>query len=136
MSTFEWLDRGFIYGPHYTLCLNEKEFHAALDHLGVVNKPSFLNRYASATTHFPENQKGKLCAVVCLGDWKEHNGVEIAGLLTHEAVHIFQEWCLRHGEVAPGQEIEAWSIQWLAQNLMWEFARRTVKVKQRAGSRQ
>lgn len=128
MKRFEWLDRGLIYGPYYTLCLNDRDFVAALAHLGIKDQTAFLSRAsANATTHFCTDKRGKLCAVVCLGAWQERTGVEIAGLLIHEAVHIFRNWRDSIGEKEPGEEFEAYSIQWLSQQLMWEFDRQTKR---------
>lgn len=128
MKPFEWLDRGFVYGPYYTLCLTTKDFHAACAHLKLAPKliPSMMKSSTSgATTSFFNDEEGKQCAIVTLGDWKDKTGIQIAGMLCHEAVHIFQAWCDRVGEVSPSDEFEAWSIQWLSQQLMWEFNRQT-----------
>jgi hypothetical protein len=50
--------------------------------------------------------------------------VEIAGILVHEAVHIWQEYCDFYGEDKPGREQEAYAIQFIAHELMTEFARK------------
>ena len=124
-----WLDRGLIYGPYYTLCLTPKDFKAAMKHLGVEEPPPFAkSEHSDATTYFCTGKQAKLCAVVAMGGWHKRTGIEIAGLLVHEAVHIWQEWCSRVGETDPGSETEAYSVQWLSQQLMWEFQRQ-VKPK-------
>lgn len=61
---------------------------------------------------------------MCVRGWENRDPVEVAGLLIHEAVHIWQEWCEYYGEVAPGREQEAYAVQAIAQELMAEFARR------------
>lgn len=127
---FEWLDRGLIYGPYYTLCLTPTDYHAALKHLGEDELDAFRKTtHANATTHFLYDKDGKQCAVVTLSDWKTRSGIEIAGLLVHEAVHIFQGWCERVGEHTPGSETEAYSVQWISQQLMWEFVRQTKPAR-------
>jgi hypothetical protein len=128
VKPFLWLDRGFVHGPYYTLCLNEKDFKAALKHLKCEAKSPFLKtEHANATTHFLLDPEGKQCAIVCMGTWSDQTGISIAGLLVHEATHIFQEWCEHRGEYNPGREFEAYSIQWLSQQLMWEFERQTKR---------
>lgn len=44
-------------------------------------------------------------------------------MLTHEAVHIWQEIKLQLGEKEPSYEFEAYSIQNISQNLMEAYKR-------------
>ena len=50
--------------------------------------------------------------------------MEVAGLLIHEAVHVWQGYARDLGEDNPGDEQEAYAIQSIAQELLAEFARR------------
>ena len=59
-----------------------------------------------------------------LSPFSQRPQCQIAGLLVHESVHIWQEWCAYYGESDPGREQEAYAIQSIAQELMAEFARR------------
>jgi hypothetical protein len=109
MTPYRWLDRRIAAaGPFLTLCLSEQEFYHALSKIKVADRPAWVNPGAHATTH-------------------HRSGIEIAGLLIHEAVHVWQEYCDMIGEVAPGREQEAYAVQVVAQELMAEFKRRTVK---------
>jgi hypothetical protein len=121
-----WLDRRISApGPFLSLCTSEAEFQAALRHLGVDDRPAFLSSpSADATTHFLESKRGALACVVCLGDHKGRGPIEVAGLLVHEAVHVWQKHAEWIGERHPGVEQEAYAIQSIAQELMAEFARR------------
>ena len=123
MKRAEWLERGVMVGPYYCLCMNEEQFSGALSDFSFPKPwPNFLSSSrAHATTHHLRNEKGDCASVVCLSDTSERTGIEIAGLLLHEAVHIWQEYCISIGEDDPGHEIEAYSIQWIAQQLMWAF---------------
>lgn len=118
-----WLDRRIAApGPYLALALNEEQFDAALKHMGVVNRPRFIaTDAADATSHFLE-QGGNVACVVCLSGWDGRDPIEVAGLLVHEAVHIWQQYAKNIGETHPGDEQEAYAVQAIAQELMAEFA--------------
>ena len=120
-----WLDRRISApGPYLCLCLSEDEYKAALKDMGVDAVDNWIKTpHANATAHHIASRKGLAC-IVCMSDWENRNPVEIAGLLVHEAVHAWQEWCDYYGEVTPGREQEAYGVQSVAQELMAEFARR------------
>lgn len=121
----KWLDRRIAApGPYLTLCLSEREFSAAVKHLKSPAVPAWVNRGADATAHFFDNPDGKTCAIVCLGPTSGLNAIEIAGMLVHEAVHVWQQHCSDIGERDPGDEQEAYAVQAIAQELMAEYARR------------
>lgn len=79
--------------------------------------------HADATCHWMKNADGNLACIVCLGDFSGRSGIEIAGLLVHESVHIWQRYVDHIGESNPGDEQEAYAIQAIAQELMADFAR-------------
>lgn len=119
-----WLDRSVSRpGPYLCLCLNQREFDNALRHCKIDLKV-WLNRRADATTHFFDNDKGERVCVVCLAATGKQTGAQIAALLVHEAVHIWQEFCEMIGERYPASEQQAYGIQAIAQTLMEEYARR------------
>lgn len=119
----EWLDRRIAApGPYLALCLNEDQFKAACKHIKC-QPPSFIvNDWSNATAHYFDGKRGQT-VIVCLRDWEGRNPIEVAGLLVHEAVHVWQEYAARIGEQEPGREQEAYAIQAIAQELMAEFAR-------------
>lgn len=121
-----WLDRRIARpGPYLALCLSHDEFRAAIAHLKSPEVPRWINHGADATAHFFDNPDGKTVAVVCLAESrKRREPVEVAGMLVHEAVHVWQAYCREIGERNPGDEQEAYAIQSIAQELMAEFARR------------
>lgn len=120
----QWLSRNLIKTPvHYALCLNEKHFNEELARLRVkpCEWPPFLgSATANATTHHLE-YKGRPVAIVCLQMDAKRTQWEVLGLLVHEAVHIWQLMCRSMGETEPSAEFEAYSIQWISQELMWAW---------------
>ena len=120
-----WLDRHIAApGPYLTLCLHEHELHAALRHIKYPGTLPWVLPGKQATVHTLIPPKGGQTCIVCLDDWQGRDPIEVAGLLVHEAVHIWQQYADDIGEHNPGREQEAYAIQAIAQELMAEFARR------------
>jgi hypothetical protein len=118
-----WLDRRIgREGPYLTLCTSEAEYSDVARRLGV-GTANWIGAHADATMHSFYGPKG-LCCIVCLGDVTGRDPIEIAGLLIHEAVHVWQHWCDDIGETHPGAEQEAYGVQAIAQELLAEYARR------------
>lgn len=126
MKKTHWLDRYVGQaGPYLTLCLTQAEFDAAMRHLKVPEPGgTYVVGGAAATTTFVTDVGGRHSAVVCLRHFKNQTPVEVAALLVHEAVHIWQRYLEMLGEKAPGDELEAYGIQAISQTLMLEYARR------------
>lgn len=122
MKKVKWLDRRIAApGPFLTLCLDITSFKRACKHLGVEPPRFVMNDWSQATAHTFRNDKG-LAVIVCLTSWYNANPIEVAGLLVHEAVHIWQEYAENIGEHHPGKEQEAYAIQAISQELMQSFS--------------
>lgn len=125
----EWLDRSVAPpGPYLALVLSEDQFLAAARDCKVADHGPWVNDRAQATTHLWENPKGESVAVIALRDHEGRDGIEVAGLIVHEAVHVWQHYrddFLR--ERHPAIEQEAYAIQWIAQVLMNSFAEQAKK---------
>jgi hypothetical protein len=127
MKARTWLDRDLLVGPYLTLCLSEADYHSACADLGIpVDGPWISNDQSHATVHTRAHPRtGQLCSIVCINVDGDRTGIEIAGLLTHEAVHIWQNFRRWIGEDKPGDEAEAYAIQRIAQRLMHSYAEQT-----------
>lgn len=120
-----WLSRSIASaGPYLTLCLNEREWLAAVKAIKAQPAGRWLNEGANATAHFYVNAEGDCTVMVCIEVQPHRTPAQIAGLLVHEAVHIWQDYCRRIGETSPGDELEAYAIQHISQTLIAEMARR------------
>jgi hypothetical protein len=131
-TRINWCERRLMTSPyHFGLCLSEADFQHELRRLKVPARewPDFLgSSVANATCHFLERTDGKRLAIICLGDTEGRLPVEVNGLLVHEAVHIWQRICEDIGERRPSTEFEAYSIQFLSQELMHAYNEATKKA--------
>lgn len=120
-----WLDRRIgRAGPYLALCLSQGEFREAMKQLKAPMIPHWVSPGANATMHSLEHEESGLCCIVCMDGHQGRDPIEVAGMLVHEATHVWQQWCDGIGESEPGREQEAYAIQCIAQELMAEFARR------------
>lgn len=124
-TKYRWLGRRMSApGPYLTLCLSEDEYLHAAKHLKLTARsPWIKSPQADATAHHIANGNNLAC-IVCLQVDTGRNAIEIAGLLVHEAVHVWQEWCDFYGEEFPSREQEAYAVQAISQELLAEYARR------------
>ena len=90
--------------------------------LGYEGEPFLGSERSDATTHLLRFE-GKLCAVVTVNPERilKATPAEAVGLLIHEAVHVWQEFCREIKESSPCDEFEAYSIQAIAQRLIVSF---------------
>lgn len=118
----------------YCLCFSEEEFHGELKRLNIPRGdwPRFIpGTHGNASTHLLDpatvgDRKRPPVAIVCIegGRLNEYSGSQIAALLCHEAVHIWQAHARRIGAFNDhGDEEEAYAIQGLTQSLLEECAR-------------
>lgn len=129
----KYLDRRLtLCSTCYCLCLSEKEFNTEMERLKVpIHKRGEAGcANNGARTHFvPETESHLRAALVCLNgeQVKGYTGIQIASLLVHEAVHIWQDHASQIGAFNDhGDEEEAYAIQAISQELLFEYARRMV----------
>lgn len=129
-----WGDRRLVLLPcSFTLCTTPDLFRRAQARIGVrPDKVAVL--FASANggarcTFFDDSDTVKpltrpACIVTIDGRAALENttGIQIAALLTHEAVHVWQWGMELLGEKRPSDEFMAYGIQWITQELLEEFA--------------
>lgn len=116
-----WCDRALWQCRYsYGLCLSEKDYNREMRKMKVPSgtQGPWISDGANATTHFLEHPDGHKAAIVCMDANGSLTGVQVAALLVHEAVHIWQQHRKFIGESEPGDESEAYAIQALSQRLM------------------
>lgn len=120
-----WCARdAFLLPLCYTACFSEKAFQREMRRLRVPAnaQPPFVMASANASTHFFEKSDGSVAAIVCMDTGTDAEPIQVACLLVHEAVHIWQEAMRLIGEDKPSAEFEAYTIQTISQELMYLYA--------------
>lgn len=127
----KWLDRRIAApGPYLCLVLSKADYLAAMMHCKIEHPAKWVGDEggpAHARCYFLEHPKHGTVVVVGLHSWRGRDPIEVAGLLVHEAVHIWQEYADLIGERHPGCEQEAYAVQAIAQELMADFARQVAQ---------
>lgn len=126
----KWLDRALFISSHfYVLCTTEKQYKRVLKDLDIPKSewpPFVMNWHSDATAHHFEHQaKGKMATAICIRNFEGKTPGQIAGLMAHEAMHLWREIRLTLGEHEPSSELEAYAMGTLTQQLVDEFYRQT-----------
>ena len=127
----KWLSRTLLLGPYLTLVTSEKEFRRALKHLNVEDDTPYVRPGWQACTHTYVQKNGNVACVVAL-DVEQVGGsdpVDIAALLVHEAVHVWQAIEDTAGDRRNmfGTEGPAYGIQNISAFLMHEYKDRITQ---------
>jgi hypothetical protein len=119
-----WLDRHLITGPVLVLCLTEAAFGVVMRDCKIPRNDwgPWIQEGANATMHSLTDSVGEMVCAVCLQTNDKVVATQIAGLLVHEAVHVWQKWRESIGEKEPSKEFEAYGIQQISQRLMHAYA--------------
>ena len=122
---YRWRDRRVAkQGPFLTLVLSQDELDHALR--GMTKEHITFPVTGALCTTLTHDKTNELCAIVSVSQNARDNcnAIEMAGLLIHEAVHVWQRHAEHMGETRPGDEQEAYAVQGISQELMAEYARR------------
>lgn len=115
-----WLNKTLIEGDFLKVCTTEAEYYRTLRYLKVpvAEWDRWLLPESLATTHYFDTPKGSRVSIVCIPVKPAEDGIDVATLLVHEAVHVVQEYFRYICEDNPGSEIEAYAIQNVSASLM------------------
>lgn len=121
----EYVSDELIFNPiRIGVCIDEESYVGELDALNVPywERPQFIIDGKDGTVHFfSEKSNGGEVALVCLRHKEAQTGIQLAGLICHEAVHIWQHGRTIMGEDSPSKEFEAYAIQWIFQQICWTY---------------
>jgi len=121
----EWLDHSLLYGPKFCLVTSQKEFERICKRNGLPDQGDpYVQEGWNAATHWWKNGAEVVCIVALnMEAAAQMLPINVAALLTHEAVHVWQ-----HAERAIGNvtcdEMEAYAIQNISARLMEAYAER------------
>lgn len=124
-----WCSRELVRSPYFFgLCKSEADFHRELRRLGLSRDeyPQWLGGSAHAKicelTHLKTKRRLAIVCIDAAANRKvKRKRCEIDGLLVHEAVHLWR-WIKEDiGEREPSSEFEAYSVQHIAQELMYAY---------------
>lgn len=125
----KWLQRDWIRGDYLGVCVSEDAWFKEMKSMGIKHPAEFVSHDANATTHFLTNSDGRRATIVCIRHNPSRTGIQIAALLAHEAVHVFQRYCDYIGEDNPSDEFEAYCVQ----NIFQELAEGYTQLIDKAG---
>jgi hypothetical protein len=122
-----WLERKLLQGGYLAFVTSQDEYARALKELKLEYKSDYVPNGWPACTHAFACEDGSLACIVGLdlGRCAEEDPIDVAALLVHEAVHVWQNTESRAGKLGCfGDEGEAYAIQNISTALMTEYARR------------
>jgi hypothetical protein len=129
----QWLDTALLDGPHLILCLSEKQYLKVMTKYKIKNPSDWIIDGKNATCHtfvsFRNDGGSSTICAICIQQQDRMTYSKVAGLIVHEAVHVAQHFFEDIGETNPGNEIEAYIIQRIAQNLLFAYERQSKKNK-------
>ena len=104
----------------YALCLTRKDYQRTMKRFGLDDPgDEWVTAGKDATAHHWERaERNGPPTIVCMRKPKGVAMSQIAGLLVHEGVHIWQATREHMGESQPSCEFEAYAIQGIAQELI------------------
>lgn len=127
-KTQTWLNRGLLLGGYVALVTSQDEFVKALADIKITEyEDTFVPNGWPACTHSFANVDGSIACIVGLdlAHCAEQDPIDVAALLVHEAVHVWQQNESAAGKLGCfGTEGEAYAIQNISTQLMTEYARR------------
>lgn len=111
-----------IFDYEYAFCPTKKEWDTYWKKIG--SEPQgYLKSSGRATFFKVEDHHGNITprALVTIAERKDVEPIQVATLLAHEAVHIKQDMCEHIGEQNISSEMEAYIVQSVLQDLMYDY---------------
>lgn len=123
--TSAWLTRTLFVGPYLALVTSQAEYKKALKDLNLTDDDEFVPSGWHACTHTFKTNDGSIACIVGLNmeNAAKMEPIDVAALLVHEAVHVWQYTERAAGTNNPfGDEGEAYFVQNISATLMHAYA--------------
>lgn len=132
---FNWCDRRVSReSPYFTLVRSEADYLLAVAHCQQSSQSLWVGGVGQARCHYLPHPDGNLCCIVAIDVRSDNTLLEVYGLLVHEAVHISQSHFEDIGELRPAREQQAYAVQMIAQELMFEYDRQVTQEAKNGSS--
>ena len=126
-----WLERKLLVGGYLAFVTSQEEYELALKEISCPDcEDKFVPNGWPACTHSFDNVNGSVACIVALDMERaaEEAPIDVAALLVHEAVHVWQANETAAGKPGCfGDEGEAYAIQNISTRLMAAYADRLDK---------
>lgn len=121
----EWLERNTVVTPYLLLAGDEATYREACAQLDDKWPVPWLPKHHGANTHTFRTDTKVTCVVALdvAAAAKREDQVPVIGLLAHEAMHVAQEMFRNIGENEPSPEFQAYAVQNILQQLLWDYVR-------------
>ena len=130
-----WLERNMFMGGYLAFVTSQEEFELALAEIKYHDcEDKFVPNGWPACTHTFADVNGSIACIVGLDMERaaQEDPIDVAALLVHEAVHVWQENEKAAGKLGCfGEEGEAYSIQNISTRLMAEYVKRSAGLKKK-----
>lgn len=114
-----WCDRGW-QPVCYGFCPGEVAWRREMRRLDISGAPYPVSD--GRATELVHERLGRRIVLVTIGEAAGRRpAVEVLGLLVHEAAHVWQMIRAHIGERAPGDEMDAYALQAISQELIAAF---------------
>lgn len=115
-----WISRSLLQGPRVAVVFSQRQFQRAARAIGEGgDQDPYCEPHMHACVHAYDAVDGLACIVgINAARLAQLDPIDVAALLVHEAVHIWQRTRIRLGPGDLGVEMEAYAIQNLSAELM------------------
>ena len=121
-KSIAWGNRGWT-PVRFGFCPSRKAWESFTKKAGIPEPYPEVG--AARITTFDSRGGDVVCLLTMVPNWREYSKVAIAGLVAHEAVHVWQEVRKAMREENPSPEFEAYSVQAIFQELIWAIEEST-----------